>query len=78
MNSEKSMPLNSVEMGKSAKIKDVVGGDAVCKKLMEMGLNKGTIIEIMNNDIGHLVVKLGETRLVLGRSMAQKVMVREV
>ncbi len=75
---EKSMPLNAVSMGRSAEIKDVVGGEVMCKKLMEMGLSKGTIIEIMNNDIGHLVVKLGETRLVLGRSMAQKVMVREV
>ncbi|OAA91038.1 FeoA family protein [Clostridium ljungdahlii] len=75
---ESNMPLNAVSMGRSAEIKDVVGSEIMCKKLMEMGLSKGTIIEIMNNDIGHLVVKLGETRLVLGRSMAQKVMVREV
>lgn len=75
---EKSRPLNAISMGRSAEIRDVVGGEVMCKKLMEMGLSKGTIIEIMNNDIGHLVVKLGETRLVLGRSMAQKVMVREI
>lgn len=76
--SEISMPLNAIAMGQTAEIRDVVGGETMCKKLMEMGLSKGSIIEIMSNDIGHLVVKLGETRLVLGRAMAQKVMVREI
>ena len=50
----------------------------MCKKLMEMGVNKGNVIEVVRNDAGPLIIKVGEMRLVLGRGMAQKVMVREV
>lgn len=72
------MPLNFVGIGKFAKINSVQGGENMCKKIMEMGMNTGVVIKIMKNDSGPLIVKVGETRLVLGRGMAQKVMVNEV
>ncbi len=72
------IPLNSIDMGKYAEINNIIGGEVMCKKLMEMGVNKGIVIEILRNDAGPLIVKVGETRLVLGRGMAQKVMVKEV
>ena len=43
-----------------------------------MGMNTGSIIQMVKNDTGALIVKIGETRLVLGRGMAQKVLVTEV
>lgn len=73
-----SMPLNFIGMGKFAEINSVQGCESMCKKIMEMGMSKGAIVKIMKNDKGPLIVKVGETRLVLGRGMAQKVMVREV
>jgi ferrous iron transport protein A len=73
-----NMPLNFIGIGKFAEINSVEGSDVMCKKIMEMGMNKGTVIKIMKNDSGPLIVKVGETRLVLGRAMAQKVMVREI
>ena len=72
------MPLNFIGIGKLAKINSVQGGENMCKKIMEMGMSTGAIIKIMKNDSGPLIVKVGETRLVLGRGMAQKVMVCEV
>ncbi|WP_246599313.1 FeoA family protein [Clostridium lacusfryxellense] len=72
------MPLNFVGIGKFAKINSVQGGENMCKKIMEMGISTGAVIKMMKNDSGALIVKVGETRLVLGRSMAQKVMVREI
>ncbi|MCB2293323.1 FeoA domain-containing protein [Clostridium algoriphilum] len=73
-----SMPLNFVGIGKFAEIHSVQGGENICKKIMEMGMSKGAIVKMMKNDSGPVIVKVGETRLVLGRGMAQKVMVREV
>lgn len=73
-----SMPLNFIGIGKLAEVNCVQGGEAMCKKIMEMGMSKGAIIKIMKNDSGPLIVRVGETRLVLGHGMAQKVMVREV
>ena len=72
------IPLNAISIGKCAKVSSLEGGEKMCKKLMEMGMNTGSIIKIVKNDIGALIVKVGETRLVLGRGMAQKVIVREV
>lgn len=73
-----SIPLNSIGVGKYAEVSNVMGGELMCKKLMEMGVNKGNVIEVVRNDAGPLIIKVGEMRLVLGRGMAQKVMVREV
>ena len=73
-----SMPLNFVGIGKLAEINSVQGSESICKKIMEMGMSTGAIIKIMKNDSGPIIVKVGETRLVLGRGMAQKVMVREI
>lgn len=76
--SNMTMPLNAIGIGKSVEISNLQGGEIMCKKLMEMGMNTGAVIEIVKNDLGALIVKVGETRLVLGRGMAQKVLVREV
>ncbi|MBU3097990.1 FeoA domain-containing protein [Clostridium estertheticum] len=73
-----SMPLNFIGIGKLAEINSVQGGESLRKKIMEMGMSTGAIIKIMKNDNGPLIVKVGETRLVLARGMAQKVMVSEV
>lgn len=72
------IPLNAIGIGKSVEINRLEGGELMCKKLMEMGMNTGAIIEMVKNDAGALIVKVGETRLVLGRGMAQKVIVKEV
>lgn len=72
------IPLNVMGIGKYAEVNNIEGGELMGKKLMEMGVNKGAVIEMLRNDAGPLIIKVGETRLVLGRGMAQKVMVREV
>ena len=72
-----SVLLNFIESGKLVEIIRVQGCDSMCKKIMEMGMSEGSIIKIIKNDSGPLIVKTGETRLVLGRGMAQKVIVRE-
>lgn len=76
--SSSCIPLNAIGIGKSVEVSNLEGGEITCKKLMEMGMNTGSIIQIVKNDAGALIVKVGETRLVLGRGMAQKVIVREV
>ena len=72
------IPLNAIGIGKCAEVNSLQGGEIMCKKLMEMGMNTGSIIQMVKNDVGALIVKVGETRLVLGRGMAQKVIVKEV
>jgi len=72
------IPLNGIGIGKSAEVNNIEGGEIMAKKLLEMGMNTGAIIKMIKNDTGALIIKIGETRLVLGRGMAQKVRVREI
>lgn len=69
------MPLSLAQTGEDVEVKDVVGGESVCKRLMEMGFNKGSIVKIIKNNTGSLIIGVGESRIVLGRGMAQKIMV---
>ena len=71
-------PLNAMASGKFAEVDKLEGGEILGKKLMEMGMYKGSLIEIVKNDAGPLIIKIGQTKVVLGRGMAQKVVVKEV
>ncbi|MCY6484477.1 FeoA family protein [Clostridium aestuarii] len=70
------IPLAFINRGEKAKIQEINGGDTFSKKMIEMGFNKGTEIEIVNNDRGPLIVAVGESRIALGRGMAQRIMVQ--
>lgn len=75
---KQAIPLNIIDTGKQASVNAVCGSETMCKKLMEMGVNRGAIIEMVRNDSGSIIIKLGESRLVLARGMAQKVLVQEL
>lgn len=69
------MPLTFVEDGNLVEVKNIVGGHRVCKRLMEMGLNKGSAIKMIRNGTGAIIIAIGEKRVAIGRGMAMKVMV---
>lgn len=69
-------PLGFMNNGEEGVIKEVVGGIGIKKKLIGMGMVKGKILRMIQNDTcGPVIITLGETRLALGRGMAQKVLV---
>lgn len=68
-------PLNAVSEGNIVLIENISGSEITNKRLMEMGFSKGTPVKMMRNDIGALIVMVGETRLALARALAQKIIV---
>ncbi|MFD3158606.1 ferrous iron transport protein A [Haloimpatiens sp. FM7330] len=62
--------------GNEVKINDILGGDMICKKLREMGFTNGNKMRIVKNDVGPIIIKIGESRIILGRGMATKIMVQ--
>ena len=72
------IPLNIIGIGKYAEVKNLHGGEMMCKRLMEIGINKGVLIEVIRNNAGSLIIGLGQSRFALGRGMAEKVSVVEV
>ena len=73
-----NIPLIFLREGSNGVIENLNGGEKFSRKLMEMGLNKGSEFKIIRNDVGPVILRYGETRLVIAKGMAQKIMVREV
>jgi ferrous iron transport protein A len=71
-------PLSFLPIGQNGVVRDIIGGKGVWQRLTGMGLVRGITVRMVKNDgCGPLIVALGEGRLVLGRGIAQKVMVEE-
>ncbi|MEW8959722.1 MAG: ferrous iron transport protein A [Moorella sp. (in: firmicutes)] len=76
-------PLEFLDTGREAVIKEVTGGISLRRRLTELGLVRGSTIKIIRNDnFGPIIVSLGNGsgggRLAIGRGMANKIMVEEV
>lgn len=66
-------------VGSNVRIVGVDGGMRVQSRLLGMGLNSGTRIDVRSNDgRGPVIVAVGHARIALGRSIAEKVRVEAV
>ncbi len=70
------MPLTMAKAGEKLVLKEFNGGSGVRMRLLTMGLRLGDEIEVItNNSQGQIAVALDFKRYVLGRGLAQKIMV---
>ena len=76
--SEKQQPLITMRPGEKVIIKEIAGGSSLKRRLNEMGLNRGTQINIVRNDgWGPVLIALSSSRIALGRQMASKILVEK-
>jgi ferrous iron transport protein A len=78
-------PLGLLSRGEQAEIVEMKGQhdqgtgrskDQWCH-MEDRGLRAGTLVEILNNEgLSPVLLKVGESRIALGRGMAMKIMVR--
>ncbi len=72
----KVIPLGFLETGETAVIKSITGGHGFRTKLEEMGFSLGSkVCNIKNDGFGPLIVSVMDSRIALGRGMAQKLLV---
>ena len=70
------LPLSMAKVGEQVVIKEMMGPGNARGRLSSMGLRPGDTLEIINNNgMGRLIVGHGNTRLAMGRGIAQKIMV---
>lgn len=71
------VPLSVLEVGESAVLAQVLGGKGLKRRLMSMGLNPGVVVRMVQNTMfGPIILGILDTRLALGRAMAQQIFVR--
>jgi ferrous iron transport protein A len=71
------MPLAMTTPGEQVKLVAIRGGQRVRKRLADLGLTPGTVLQVVRADAwGPLIVAFkDDARLALGRGMAHKMMV---
>ena len=72
-----NVPLSAVPSGEHAEVLRFIAGRGLQARLASMGILPGVAVRVMRNDsFGPLVLGLKGSRLMLGRGVADKVMVR--
>ena len=72
------MPLIRAKNGERIIINSITGGSQMQMRLLTMGLRPGDIIEVItNHNMGQVVIAADSKRYVIGRGMAQKIIVKQ-
>lgn len=72
------IPLTSARLGQSVRVSRVDGGHGLRGQLCAMGLTPGTPVEVVADGGGPVVLSVLGSRVMIGRGMAAKIMVRAV
>ncbi|RXM58573.1 FeoA family protein [Clostridium tetani] len=71
------IPLTFLNIGEKGIVEIIEGSDTITKRLYEMGINKGSNIEIIKNDFGPLIVSLTGSRIAISKGLAQKILINK-
>lgn len=69
------MPLVQVPPGTRVKVVAIKGGSHLINRLFQMGLTPGTIVTVVRNDIGPIVISFRGVTIGIGRGVAVKILV---
>lgn len=67
--------LSSLKKGECGKILGISAGCDARSRLCELGLNKGTSVKIVKNDIGPLILNIQGHKLAIGKGLANKILI---
>lgn len=68
------MPLNQLQIGQRAILKDISWGVKLKRKLYDMGMTPGTQVSVVSSSgKGPLIIDVRGSRLALGRGIVQKI-----
>jgi len=76
---EKTCRLTDVRPGEKVLVAEVDGGHRVTSRLSDLGIFAGTEIELIRgNGHGPVIIRIGPSRLALGRGVAEKIVVDRI
>ncbi|MGD8456407.1 MAG: FeoA family protein [Anaerolineales bacterium] len=70
---DKTFPLSRAPVGQKVRLVHIHGGRQLTHRLVEMGLTPGVIIRVLQNSGGPLLVAESDSRIAVGRGMAEKI-----
>ena len=69
------MPLSMMNVGTRRKITAVRGNDTVRRHLGSLGFTEGTVVEVVADNGGNLILAVMDSRVAIDRSLAQRILV---
>ncbi|MDV5111388.1 FeoA family protein [Clostridium perfringens] len=72
------IPMSLTKEGSSIQIEKMLINDSLGKRLMEIGISKGNIIDVIKNDTTGLIIGISGSRLALDKTLANKIFVKEI
>lgn len=76
---EKIIPLAMVGSNKEVELVSIIGGRGLKARLVDMGLIEGVKFKVFHTHYpGPCIILVGNTRLILGYGVSQKILVKEV
>ena len=68
--------LINLQPGKKAIVSKIEGGMGIKRKLQAMGIYTGNEIKVIQTLKGPIIIESGNTRIAIGRGMAEKIEVQ--
>jgi len=68
-------PLAMLRPGESGTVVQILAGRGLMLRLIEMGITIGSRVIMLHNNSGPILVLVRDSRLVLGRGVAMKILV---
>ena len=69
------MPLAMAKTGETVTIRKITGKDEVRQHLAELGFVVDSDVTVVNEVAGNLILQVKDSRIALGRTMANRVMI---
>ena len=73
-----TFPLSDVKPGRRVRITTLDGGQGLRSRLCALGIGPGMTLEVVSANGGPMILDVLGSRIMLGRVLARKVLVREV
>lgn len=76
LNNTDGLRLSDSLSGSAVRVEGFSGGEKLRDKLLSMGLIPGKVIEVLSvRKSGPVIVKINDTRIVIGHGMASKIVI---
>ena len=73
------MPLEEMNPGMKGIVREIMGGRRAMRRLMELGIVPGTMIEVVQNYMrGPVIIRVRGMEMAIGRGVASKIIIDEV
>jgi Fe2+ transport system protein FeoA len=73
------MTLANAKIGQTFRLVAIDGGAQLRRRLADLGLNTGMTVEVVNSiKAGPMILSVKDSRLAIGRGMAEKIIVEKV